>query len=171
MSNTQVINLPASTPAVPITFVTDSGNAVAAANILNVLGADGVTTEGAGNTITVRFAGATIEGTGQTVDAATADLVTVTPTDLKSFTVQAFITGYDAVNDETVGGELIGGGRKNTTVTIVSDAGDLTKHTDAALNGCNMELVASGADFVIQVTGVLGRTIDWAAVVNYVSSP
>lgn len=170
MSNTQVINLPSSTPSVPTTFVTDNGNAVAAANTLNVIGADGVTTEGSGNTITVRFAGSAAEGTGQTVDVATADIITVSPTDLKSFTVQAFVTGYDAVNDETVGGELIGGGRKNTNVTIVGD-GDLTKHSDAGLDSANIELIASADSFVIRVTGVNLRTIDWAAVLNYVESP
>lgn len=40
-------------PAVPTTFVTDSGNAVPALNILNVLGGVGSTTSGAGSTITI----------------------------------------------------------------------------------------------------------------------
>jgi hypothetical protein len=43
-------NLP---PDVPLEFVTDSGTAVASANILNVLGGAGVTTEGFGNTIEI----------------------------------------------------------------------------------------------------------------------
>jgi len=40
-------------PAVATTYVTDSGNAVPAANILNVLGGTGVNTSGTGNTITI----------------------------------------------------------------------------------------------------------------------
>lgn len=43
-------NLPSD---VATTYVTDSGNAVPAANVLNVLGGLGATTSGAGNTITI----------------------------------------------------------------------------------------------------------------------
>lgn len=40
-------------PVVPLQFTTDSGIATPAANNLNVLGADGVSTSGAGSTITI----------------------------------------------------------------------------------------------------------------------
>lgn len=42
-------------PEVATTYTTDSGNAIPALNILNVLGGSGVSTSGAGNTITINL--------------------------------------------------------------------------------------------------------------------
>jgi hypothetical protein len=45
-------------PNVPISFVTNAGTAVSALNVMNVLGVGGLTTSGAGNTISINFSGA-----------------------------------------------------------------------------------------------------------------
>lgn len=58
MSQSGILNRNSSPPAVATSYVTDAGTAIPAANILNVLGAGGTTTSGAGNTITITSAGA-----------------------------------------------------------------------------------------------------------------
>ena len=58
MSQSGILNSTSTTPSnVPINFVTDSGTAVAAANIINVNGGTNVTTSGAGNTILIDVTG------------------------------------------------------------------------------------------------------------------
>lgn len=72
MSQSGIISVTGSNPNIPTTFVTDSGNAIPAANILNVLGAGGTTTSGAGNTITI-----TVSGSGLTWSTISASQMLV----------------------------------------------------------------------------------------------
>ena len=53
----QIYTSVSSTPSVPTEFVTDDGSAIPAANILNVLGGQGIETEGSGDTITINLTG------------------------------------------------------------------------------------------------------------------
>ncbi len=162
-------------PDVPTSFVTDSGTATPAGNVINVVtpggGTQGIQTSapGSSNIILITLS-SQITGTGTTIGATTADVITVTPTDLKSFSIQCLIAGYDFANDEMLGGELLGNGRKNGTVTILA-VPDKTADQDAPLVAGTYDLVASGGNFVVRVTGVAGRTISWGARLNYVSSP
>lgn len=53
MSQAGVLDVLSSNPTIPTSFVTDSGTAIPALNTLNVLGGTGITTAGAGDTITI----------------------------------------------------------------------------------------------------------------------
>lgn len=53
MSQAGILNVTASNPAIPTSFDTDAGVAVPAANTLNIVGGPGITTSGAGNTVTI----------------------------------------------------------------------------------------------------------------------
>lgn len=59
MSQAGILNVVRSAPVIPTTFVTDSGNAVPAANTLNVLGSGSITTSASGDTVTTALTGLT----------------------------------------------------------------------------------------------------------------
>lgn len=67
-TNTLTIDLDAN---LADTFTTDAGNAVPAAQVLNILGADGIATSGAGNTVTVGTDGTLADTFNGNVGSAT----------------------------------------------------------------------------------------------------
>jgi hypothetical protein len=56
MSQAGVLNVAGSSPAIPTSFVTDSGIAIPVLNILNVLGTAPISTTGSGNTVGIELA-------------------------------------------------------------------------------------------------------------------
>jgi hypothetical protein len=158
------------------TLTGNSGGAVPPTlNNINIVGSGGVTVTGnpGTSTLTISFSESGLTGTGTTIDNATADLITITPTDLKSFSIQGLVTGYDSANNVMIGGEIIANGRRNGTVTIVGTP-DTSRDADAVLIAPNQGLfniVSSGATFILRVTGVTGHTISWRGAINYIQSP
>ena len=57
MSQVQVIDVESANPQIPTSFDTDSGTAIPIANVLEILGINGVTTTGSGNTVTIDGSG------------------------------------------------------------------------------------------------------------------
>lgn len=164
-------------PSVPESFPTDSGTAVPAGNVLNVVtpggGTQGIKTLGSGNTITIELMP---PSTTTTTGATTSNIGPAIPVATNSATtVRADIVGFDKTANLAVGGELIGLARNVAgTVTIVG-VPDSTKNNDAALHDCSWTLVTSGTNVFVQVTGTANGggadVIDWSAsIVNLSAS-
>jgi hypothetical protein len=57
MSQAGIVDIESSNPQIPTQFDTNDGSAIPIGNILEILGEDGIETEGSGNTITIRLTG------------------------------------------------------------------------------------------------------------------
>ncbi len=68
MSQAGLIDIEASNPQIPTQFDTDSGNAVPIANVLELLGGEGIETSASGNTITISIDESSV---GQTITGDT----------------------------------------------------------------------------------------------------
>lgn len=156
-----------STPSVPTSFTTDNGVAVPAANNINIVGDNGIVTEGSGSTVTVKFN----EDTNTTLGIATSTILTITPPDNDTTTVQVLISGYDSTADLGVGGQIVATIRKTGGVVTVLGTPDIIKNGDPLdiPSGINMSastftVVASGGNIEVQATSSSTNTVTWTAI-------
>lgn len=169
-------------PSVATTYETNSGDAVPALHILIIHGTDSVEENPLGITVkggpvvgvsnevdivlTNRF-----HGSGTTVGAVTADLITFglsgTPaTFFFNFSTAAFNSSTPAgASYETFSTVSTDG----VTATVIGDT-DSIAHVQAALMGSVAEMVASGNNAIFRVTGVAGLTINWTVVGTYIKA-
>jgi hypothetical protein len=165
----------ASTPSVPTSFVTDSGTATPAANSLSLLGddttdndVDGIRTVGSGSTLTVELTNR-LYGTGTTVGATTADLITF---DLGA-SAQVFVFKFSIVGRDTTSGDGVAYDLKGTLKTdgaaaTIIDIPDINDDEDVSIIAASIAMVASGNNAIVRATGVAGCTISYAAKGEYI---
>lgn len=165
-------------PSVPTSFVTDSGTAIPAGNILNVLGgstfsddSDGIKTFGSGNTVSVQLtnrsntSGTTSDGLGQTLDLITYSFIA--PDTCYNFDINIVAKNTGAFTG--AGFKIFGTVVANATTATLMGVPDKIENKDPTLAAIQANLVVSGANAIVRVTGLAGTTIDWKMVSIYVS--
>lgn len=161
-------------PTVATTYVTDSGNAIPAANILNVVtpggGTQGIMTSGAGNTITITIDSLALDGVATTVGATTADVITfalgATP---GAYTFDAKAVGFTTAGGPLgVGYTLVGAVRTTGAAAVLLPSQALDSFEEGALSAGNFAIVVSGNNAIFRVTGTVGTTINWRVIAEYV---
>jgi hypothetical protein len=156
---------------VPTSFVTDSGTAVPATNVININGSNGISTSGSGNNITITLKENTVTGTGTTIGATGATLISFAPINNKGFSVQGLVIGYDTVNNLSIGGEVIAVGRTFSGNVVIISPQNNSISCDAALDPGNFFVSQSGGNLTLVVAGVTGHTINWSGYLNINQSP
>lgn len=169
-------NLPGN---VPTQFTTDDSTvAVPVANNLNVFTNDttqnddnGIQSTASGSTVFIELTNrnvvtaVTSDGGGQSINVPV-----FTPVNGSAFTFRVLVTGYDGINVEMTGGELIGIARKSGGVVTIILTNDTFDESDPGLAAADYDVVASGADVDVQFIGVGTRTIVWKALFEYVQA-
>ena len=162
-------------PTVPTSFQTDSGIAVPAAGVLNVVtpggGTQGIATSGAGSTITITLSGANV-GSVTTVDAQTLTLLTIPMANNSALTLDVLISAFESTLPGAAGSNLIatfirtGGG----VPTIVQQADD-QQNISATLSAVSYTITGSGGNVIVTVTGQAGVTINWTGTARTLAAP
>jgi hypothetical protein len=172
MSQAGIIN-PSGMPAVPTTFVTDSGNATPALNVINIVtpggGTTGISTSGAGNTITITLTDTSISGTGQTIGAVTADVITFPLGAVPgNYVFDVKVTGFESTTPAGAS-YTIEAGVTTTGAAAVLLPNQVPDEMEAAvLIPADASVTVAGNNMIVRVTGVAGLTITWKAVAEFI---
>lgn len=157
-------------PAVPTQFTTDDGTAIPSANNLNVLGGSGIVTSANPDLSSNLFISVQNSFTDQaeTIGATTADITTVPLTVAGTYTFECRVAAWTSTGPAGAGFAINGVIRSDgVTATLIGDS-DGFFHSDASLDSADVNIIASGNDAIIRVTGVAGLTIEWGAFTVYV---
>lgn len=163
-------------PAVPTSFVTDVNSAsVPIANIENVVGgsvtandAEGIRTDGSSgsNTLTIQLTNR-LQGSATTVGAATADIITFTPTVIGTYSLEYRTAAYNTTSSLGAGYSFFGGIRFDGVNSNICDTFDEINNEEGAMAGTDLSVVVSGASVILRATGYAAQTINWSSVGLY----
>jgi hypothetical protein len=136
---------------------------------INLLTGVGLTSVGNAATSTIVISlDNDIEGTGTTVGAGTADLITLDlGTTPGTYLFRVDIVGFDALTPLGCAYFLKAAARTTGAVGIEIKNETADEMEEGVLSGCDNDFLCVGNSGVIRVTGVAGKTINWKAVMTY----
>lgn len=147
------------------TLTGDVGGAVGAdgAFNINIVSGDGITVTGTPltNTLTITLDGNAI-GSGQTVGAVTADLMTIPMGAVAgTMVVEVKVIGFESTTPAGCGYNIIAAFRTTGAAASLIGVTDKYVAEEAALIGCDVDVLASANNIVVRATGTAGLTVNW----------
>lgn len=161
-------------PTVATSYVTDDGTAIPAANVLNVKGGPGISTyadPNLSNNLFIKVQNSVID-TGQTVNVQTIDLSTIDCSVPGTYFFTTQLVAYSTDGTQSLGGVLYTTVKSDGVAATVVDDTDAIAHETAGLSGMgstiDYEIVGSGTNALLQVTGQNTFTLNWGGITVYV---
>lgn len=152
-------------------YVEDIGSATPLAGVLNIVGGPGVSTTGAGNTVTINVSDTGLTGSVTTVGAVSANLIVVPLGAVSSTWVfNARVAGVAIAGLGLPLGAaytLTGGVRTDGVTAVLLPNQALDEFEDVGLFGAHVQLTVAGGSAVLGVSGAAGYTIDWTGEMGY----
>jgi hypothetical protein len=149
-------------------LIGSTGNDPVLANITSTDGS--ITVNNGAGTIDLSV-GSSADYTGQTIGAVTDDVATIpmgaTP---GVITFECRIAGFESGTPAGVGYQLFGTVRTNGVAASLVGIPDKVVNEDAALAAADADIVVSGNNAIVRVTGVAGVTINWVVHVENTST-
>src|SRR5271157_3458790 len=150
------------------TYATMAGNAAPAAGILHIVGAGGVTTSGAGATVTITSADPSLVGTGTTIGAVGGGILVIPLGAVAgTYMFDVKVAGFDSVTPSGAGYHINAAVRTTGAAAVLVSNQVVDSMTEAALVTSNAQIIVLLNTAIVQVTGVVGLTINWKAVAEY----
>ena len=147
----------------------DTGSAIPVGGIITINSDGFLTTSASGAVLTVALNDAT-SGSGSTVEAVTTDLVTQsaggTPT---VYRIEAYIALFDSATPSGGGYTIYATVRTNGSSTTLVGTPSKFVEEESAVSTADANIVVSGNDFIVRVTGVVGLTLSWNTKVSWVA--
>lgn len=154
------------------TLTGDSGGAVGpTGGNIDVLGGTGIVTTGNPGTSTLTIA-TVADGfetvTVQTVGAVTGDLFTFTVGEDESINIFANVVGAVSDYSASLVGTVNGGARRVAAGATALIGSPIASFNEDSGGAPLLDIVVSGNDVIVQVTGVAAETWNWRGLIQFV---
>lgn len=168
-------------PTVATSYTTQNGTAVPAANILiinandstenndnGIISKGGVAGTGTANEVDIIITNR-LQGTGTTVGVIipTADVITFLPLTIGTYSLEYAVSAYNTTSTLGAGYKVFGAVRFDGVNSHICGSADTFDNEEGAMVACDLDVVVSGANIILRVTGYAGQTINWGAVGFY----